>query len=273
MCQVLDINRSSYYKWCSTKKDRDAKILQDSLLAVCIRAIFDRSNGCYGAKRITAELSDAYDYGPVNHKRVARIMKTLGLQGFSKKRKVKTTIRKKNRYLFPDLIHRNFTATHVNTIYVGDITYLPIHGGTNMYLATVIDCFSRKLAGFAIADHMRTDLVIEALDMAHSQRGCLTGAIFHTDHGSVYTSQTFQQHCKKLGVRQSMGAIGTSADNNLAESFNATCKREILQNRKVFATMDECRKEVFAWCARYNTTRRHSHCGYLAPNTYEARAA
>lgn len=158
-------------------------------------------------------------------------------------------------------------------MYVGDITYLPIKGGANMFLATVIDCYSRKLAGFAIADHMRTELVIEAMDMAYRDRGSLDGAIFHTDHGSVYTSAAFTNYCTLHGVEQSMGAVGTSADNSLAESFNATVKREVLQDRKVFSTMLECRQEVFRFCVRYNTRRRHSWCGYLPPNEFEANTA
>lgn len=270
MCEVLKLNASSFYKWRKARAARNTKTCEDSLLAVRILSVFNQFNGCYGAKRIAAEISDQYE--PVNHKRVARLMTSMNLRGYSKKRKVKTTISRKDRSVFPDLVTRNFTADRPNKVYVGDITYLPIKGGGNMYLATVIDCFSRKLTGFALADHMRTDLVGEALAMAKDQRGSLEGAIFHSDHGSVYTSQVFQQQCKSLGVTQSMGGVGTSADNALAESFNATLKREVLQDRKVFETMLQCRKEVFSWCVRYNTTRRHSYLKYCAPNTFEAQA-
>ena len=139
-----------------------------------------------------------------------------------------------------------------------------------MYLATVIDTYSRKLAGYALADHMRVSLVIDALAHAHGVRGSLDGAIFHSDHGSVYTSQAFRNYCSSLGVRQSMGAVGTSADNALAESFNATLKREILRDRKVFDNPISCRQEVFRWCMRYNTRRRHSWCNLSAPDVFEA---
>lgn len=138
-----------------------------------------------------------------------------------------------------------------------------------MYLATAIDVYSRKRAGFALAEHMRTSLVIEALAHAKHVRGGLAGAIFHSDHGSVYTSQAFQAYCQSLGVVQSMGAVGTSADNALAESFNATLKREVLKDRKVFDTPLACRQEVFRWCTRYNTRRRHSWCHYLTPDMFE----
>ena len=127
----------------------------------------------------------------------------------------------------PDLVGRTFTTDRPNHVYVGDTTYLPCKGGKNMYLATVIDAYSRKLAGYALADHMRGSLVIDALAHGHGVRGSLDGAIFHSDHGSVYTSQAFQEHCARLGVRQSMGAVGTSADNALAESFNATLKGQV----------------------------------------------
>ena len=160
--------------------------------------------------------------------------------------------------VFPDLVSRKFTADKPNRLYVGDITYLPIADGSNMYPATVIDCYSRRLVGFAIADHMRTSLVQDALTMAKGQRGSLRSAIFHSDHGSVYTFRAFQNTCTELGIRQSMGAIGTSADNALAESFNATMKREVLQDSKTFANHLRCRRDVFRWCTRYNTVRRHS---------------
>ncbi|ALP50070.1 integrase [Corynebacterium glutamicum] len=274
LCEVLKINRSSYYKWKKTAPTRNNRLLSDSMLGAKIKSIFTKERGCYGAKRITAELND--DPGtttPVNHKRVARVMSSMKLVGFTKKRKVITTIPTAVKPVFPDLVKRHFNALAANEVYVGDITYLPIADGSNMYLTTVIDCYSRRLVGFAIADHMRTSLVQDALLMAKGQRGSLKGAVFHSDHGSVYTSQAFQDTCKKLGVRQSMDAVGTSADNSLAESFNAALKREVLQDSKTFASQLVCRREVFRWCARYNTNRRHSWCGYVAPAVFEAQGS
>lgn len=198
-------------------------------------------------------------------------MKSLKLFGYTKKRRVKTTQSDTKTPVFPDLVNRKFSAEKPGQVYVGDITYLPIKDGSNMYLATVIDCFPRRLVGFAIADHMRTSLVQNALVMAKGQRGSLDGAVFHSDHGSVYTSQAFQETCIQFGVRQSMGAVGTSADNSLAESFNATLKREVLKDSKVFTSSLLCRRDVFRWCTRYNTTRRHSWCGYLSPLVFEQR--
>ncbi len=270
MCQVLDVHRSSYYAWKKAKPKRLARRSADETLGRQIREVFDEEKGLYGAKRIAAELSERDDSNPVNHKRVARVMKKLGLYGFSKKRRVKTTVSASSRRVFPDLVKRRFRADETNRLLVGDITYLPIQGGTNLYLATVIDCYSRRLVGFSIADHMRSELVIDALEEALRQRGSLVGAIFHSDHGSVYTSKEFQQSCRDLGVIQSMGAVGTSADNALAESFNATLKREVLRNRRCFASVDQARRQVFAWCVRYNTKRRHSWCKYMSPIQFEA---
>lgn len=271
LCEVLKLNRSSYYKWKTTSTTRKNRLLSDAILGARVKAVFTKERGCYGAKRITAELNDDLPDTPVNHKKIARIMRSLKLFGYSKRRKVITTVSEGKKPVFPDLVGRKFTVEQPNQVYVGDITYLPIADGSNMYLATVIDCFSRRLVGFAIADHMRASLVQDALVMAKGQRGSLEGAVFHSDHGSVYTSHAFQETCSTLGIRQSMGAIGSSTDNALAESFNAALKREVLQDAKIFASQLECRRGVFRWCTRYNTTRRHSWCGYLAPVVFEER--
>ena len=151
----------------------------------------------------------------------------------------------------PDLLQRDFTAPVINTRYVGDITYLPLATGGNLYLATVIDCCSRRVAGWAIADHMRTELVEDPLNAAATMRGSLAGAVFHSDHGSQYTSGALAKLCGELRVIQSMGAVGSSADNALAESFNGTLKREILQDRSCWPDAATCRREVFRWLARY----------------------
>lgn len=271
LCEVLGLNKSSYYKWKRTAPLRKKRLLKDSLLGTRVKTVLITERGYYGAKRITAELKDQTGHEPVNHKRVARIMRSLKLFGYTKKRKVTTTVSDQKKPVFPDLVGRKFTADKPNQVYVGDITYLPIADGSNMYLATVIDCYSRRLVGFSIADHMRISLVQEALKMAKGQRGSLAGAIFHSDHGSVYTSNAFQNTCKDLGIRQSMGSMGTSADNALAESFNAAMKREILQDSKTFENQLRCRRDVFRWCTKYNTTRRRSWCKYLTPAVFEER--
>ncbi|MER7513148.1 IS3 family transposase, partial [Streptomyces lavendulae] len=206
----------------------------------------------------------------VNHKRVARVMRASGIQGVRLRRRHRTTLPDPAAAKAPDLIGRDFTAESPNVKYVGDITYLPIDGGKFCYLATVIDLASRRLAGWAIADHMRADLVTDALAAAVRTRGSLAGSIMHTDHGAQYTSRVFAEACRSAGVRRSMSAVGSSADNALADSFNATFKRETLQGRKSWPNAREARLDAFRWLNRYNTRRRHSRLGHRSPITYEA---
>ncbi len=273
LCELVEIERSSYYAWLKAAPAREARAAADAELAERIRAVHAEDNTC-GAPRITAELNDNTAAGErVNHKRVARVMRLEGIRGYVKKRRVRTTIPEPSGQKYPDLLRRDFTAERPNERYVGDITYLPLADGTNLYLASVIDCYSRRLAGWAIADHMRTELVEDALKAAAATRGSLKGAIFHSDHGSVYCSKDYAKLCRKLGVTQSMGAVGSSADNALAESFNATMKREVLQDAACWSDEPTCRRQVFHWLVRYNTRRRHTWCGYLSPSTYEARRA
>ncbi|MER5928259.1 IS3 family transposase [Streptomyces mirabilis] len=267
LCRILGIARSSFYHWRRTAPLRAARQAADARLAARIRAIHRASDGTYGVPRITAELRE--DGEVVNHKRVARVMQAIGLAGLRLRRKHRTTIPDPAAAKVPDLIGRNFTATEVNTKYVGDITYLPLAGGSFRYLATVIDLCSRRLAGWAIADHMRADLVVDALKAAERTRDSLAGAIFHTDHGAQYCSRAFAEACREAGVTQSMSAVGSSADNALAESFNATCKRETLQGRRAWDTEREAHLDLFRWLHRYNTVRRHSRLGHRSPIAYE----
>lgn len=273
LCELVEVERSSYYAWKAGAPARAERAAADAELAKQIRAVHDADKTC-GAPRITAELNEGRPMGErVNHKRVARVMRENSIAGYVKKRRVRTTIPEPSDQAVPDLLKRDFTAEAPGQRYVGDITYLPLADGANLYLATVIDCYSRRLAGWAIADHMRTELVEDALKAAVATRGSLKGSVFHSDHGSVYTSKDYAKLCKSLGVTQSMGAVGSSADNALAESFNATLKREVLQDAACWADEQSCRRQVFGWLVRYNTKRRHSWCGYLSPSTYEARWA
>ncbi|MGC0407488.1 transposase InsO family protein [Streptomyces sp. SAI-163] len=268
LCTILGIARSSYYYWRRTATDRAARQAADARLAARIRAVHLESDGTYGAPRITAELREENGEA-VNHKRVARIMRASGLEGVRLRRRHRTTVPDPAAAKAPDLIGRDFTAAEPNTKYVGDITYLPLDGGKFCYLATVIDLASRRLAGWAIADHMRADLVTDALAAAIRTRGSLTGSIMHTGHGAQYTSRAVAQACRSAGVRRSMSAVGSSADNALAESFNATFKRETLQGRKSWPNEREARLDAFRWLHRYNTRRRHSRLGQRSPIAFE----
>ncbi|MGG7568876.1 IS3 family transposase [Streptomyces sirii] len=268
LCDILGLSRSSFYYWRRTAAARAARQAAEADLAARIRKVHQHSDGTYGAPRITAELRDA-DGLAVNHKRVARIMRSIGIEGIRLRRRHRTTLAHQAAAKAPDLIGRDFTAAAVNTKYVGDITYLPVSGAKPLYLATVIDLCSRRLAGWAIADHMRTDLVIDALAAAERTRGSLAGAVMHTDHGSQYTSRAFAEVCRSAGVQQSMGAIGSSADNAAAESFNAAFKRETLKGRNCWTSDIEARLDAFRWLTRYNTQRRHSSLGQRSPIAYE----
>jgi transposase InsO family protein len=270
LCQTIGVSRSSFYAWLNSAPARAERAAADEALAERIRAVHDADNA-YGAPRITAELNDGTivgDPGRVNHKRVARVMGERGIAGLRLRRKVRTTIPEQDDTPVPDLLKRDFTAPEPNRRYVGDITYLPYEGG-HLYLSTVIDCFSRRLVGWSIAEHMRTELVEDALRAALRERGSLAGAVFHADHGAQYTSKDYAKLCRDLGISLSMGAVGSSADNALAESFNATLKRETLRGAARWATARDARLAVFQWIVKYNTRRRHSSCSYLSPIAYE----
>ncbi|WP_370804560.1 IS3 family transposase [Streptomyces sp. DvalAA-43] len=265
LCTIIGIARSSFYYWRRTAPARAARQAADHQLARRIRAVHTESDGTYGVPRVTAELRE--DGERVNHKSVARVMRTIGLAGLRLRKKHRTTIPAAVKAA--DLIGRDSTAEHPNTKYVGDITYLPVSGAKPLYLATVIDLCSRRLAGWAIADHMRAELVVDALAAAAWTRGSLDGAIFHCDHGSQYTSAVFADACERAGVRRSMSAVGSSADNAAAESWNASMKRETLKGAKAWPTARHARLAAFHWASRYNTRRRHSRLGQRSPIAYE----
>ncbi|MET8170244.1 IS3 family transposase [Streptomyces sp. NPDC005329] len=269
LCQVLDVNRSSYYKWLAGAEARAARQRQERILAAEIREVHGESGGAYGSPRITAELREKGRR--VNEKRAARIMRTFSITGIRLRRRVRTTVPDPATSPVPDLFQRDFTSTEPGRKYMGDITYLPLQNGEFLYLATVLDCFSRKVVGWSIASHMRTSLVADALRMAAATRGGLDGAVFHSDHGAQYGSRAFAGLCDQFGVIRSMGAVGTSADNVACESFHASLKRETLQGAHDYGDASTCRRTVFAWLARYNTRRRHSANGHLSPDEYERR--
>ncbi|WP_370270830.1 IS3 family transposase [Streptomyces sp. V4I8] len=272
LCQVLEVARSTYYKGREARAARAEREQADEVLAGKIRTIHTDSGGTYGAPRITAELRDTHGM-EINEKRVARVMRKFRIAGFRLRKKVRTTVPEPSVTPVADLFRRNFSAPAPNQKYMGDITYLPGGDGEHLYLATVIDCFSRRVAGWSIADHMRTELVADALRMAAATRGSLEGAVFHSDHGAQYGSRQFADLCAELGVTQSMGAVGTSADNAACESFHASLKREILQGARRFDGAEACRRTVFRWLTRYNTWRRHSANGQLSPVAYEQLSA
>jgi transposase InsO family protein len=271
LCRLLHVSRSGFYRWRQAAPARADREHADRALSARIAGIHQESGSTYGSPRITAELRE--EGRPVNHKRVARLMRHHGIVGVHLRKKVRTTVPAPDAAPVPDLLQRNFSAPAPNQKYVGDITYLPVGEGRFLYLATVLDLCSKRLVGWSIADHMRTGLIADALRAAAGTRGGdLRGAIFHSDNGAQYASREFAALCDRFGVIRSRGAVGTSADNAAAESFNASMKRETLQGAKRWPGAHAARLAVFRWVTRYNTRRRHSALGQQSPITYEQRS-
>jgi len=266
-CRVLEVSPSGYYAW--RVRAPSARARRDGELLERILAIHADSRGTYGAPRVQAELRA--QGVSISRKRVARLMRQGGLRGVSRRRFVVTTVRDKDAEPAPDLVQRNFQAGGPNQLWVADITYIPTGTGF-LYLAVVLDAWSRRVVGWAMATHLRTELVLEALEMAVRQRQP-HGVIHHSDQGCQYTSIAFGKRCRESGVRPSMGSVGDAYDNALCESFFATLECELLARRR-FATQTEARMAVFDFVEGfYNPRRRHSALGYLSPLEYERGAS
>jgi putative transposase len=265
VCRIAQVSRAAYYDWKERPKSQREQA--DAALTVKIRAIHSASGGQYGVPRVLPELRDQGH--EVGRKRVARLMQAAGLRGRRPPRWVRTTTPDPTPPAIPDLVHGDFTAPAPDVLWVGDMTYIRTWEGW-LYLATVIDVFSRRVIGFALADHMQASLVCEALKMAVATRGGdVAGVIFHSDRGSQYTSGEFGNHCDTYGVKQSMGKTGVCWDNALAESFFATYKLELIWLRS-WPTRARARTATVHWIeAVYNRQRRHSSIDMRSPVDYE----
>lgn len=265
MCRVLEVSASGYYAW--RKRPLSARARADVALTAEIQAIHRESRGTYGAPRIHAELAAQGVH--LGRKRVARLMRSAGLQGVSRRRQFRTTVRDETVRPAPNLVDRHFQAAGPNRLWVADITYVPTWAGF-LYLAVVLDAWSRRVIGWAMETHLRTELVLAALDMAVTQRRP-TDVIHHSDQGCQYTSVAFGNRCREAGVRPSMGSVGDAYDNALCESFFATLESELLDRHR-FRTQAEARLAVFDFIEGwYNPRRRHSALDYLSPIAYEKR--
>ena len=263
MCRVLGVSASGYY--ARQKRPPSARARADGELSAQITVIHQCSRATYGAPRIHEELLAAGLH--VGRKRVARLMKATGLCGVSRRRWVTTTVRDTSAHPAPDLVERNFSASGPNRLWVADISYIPTWSGF-LYLAVVLDVFSRRIVGWAMETSLRTELVLQALNMALGQRRP-GGVIHHSDHGSQYTSFAFGKRCEQAGVRPSMGSVGDCFDNAMCESFFATLECELLDRRR-FKTQIEARIAIFEFIEGwYNPHRRHSALDYLSPINYE----
>jgi transposase InsO family protein len=257
------VSTSGYYKWRGEPEsdhDRD-----DQVLSALIATIFARRNHP-GWRRIRAE--PRVMGRPVGPNRIQRLMRRLGLSGRSPRAWRKTTVRGAKPVDAPDLIGRDSHADGPNQKWCGDITYIKTWKGW-AYMATVIDLYSRKLVGWAIADHMETSLITAALDQAIASRRPRGGTIFHSDRGCQYTSKEFARYCRDHDITRSLGRTGICFDNSVAESFDATLKKELIHTRP-WPDVRYLRKNVFEWVeSQYNQRRRHSYLGYLTIQEYE----
>ena len=264
MCERLGVTRQGYYAW--RKRPPCQRRIVDAAYTAVIKRIHTESRSTYGAPRIHAELADDYNIH-CGRKRVARLMRNAGLVGCHRQKKVWTTKRDSSAAPAPDRVKRDFTAAAPNELWVADITYVPTLAGFG-YLATVLDVFSRRIVGWSYANHMRTSLIVDAIDMAVEQRKPAPGLIHHSDQGTQYTSIVFGRRCRQVGIDLSMGSVGDCYDNAMAESFFASLETELLyQNR--FRGHTDARYEIMRYLDWYNHRRRHSALQMQSPINYE----
>jgi putative transposase len=268
MARVLGVSKAGYYAWVD--RPPSARAEADAALLKRIRTVHVSSRETYGSPRIHAELRSAGQRH--SRKRIARLMREAGLAGASHRRGGPVTTRRDDEARpAPDLVDRNFTAAAPNRLWVGDITYVPTAAGF-VYLAVVLDAFSRRIVGWAMANHLRTELVLDGLEMAVGQRQS-RDVIHHSDQGSQYTSLAFGSRCREAGVRPSMGSVGDAYDNAMCESFFSTLECELLARRR-FRSQAEARMACFSYIEGfYNPLRLHSALGYRSPITYEQEHA
>jgi transposase InsO family protein len=267
MCELLEVSRSGYYKWAKGEMSEGEKRRRE--LKILVKHFWLKSKKRFGVRRIHDDLVEA-GYR-VSKYLVARLMRELGIRGIQPNKPKRTTVPAKDAKYRPDLIKRDFLSPVPGIKLVGDITYLKTDEGF-LYLATVIDLYSRKVIGWAIDTHMKTSLVLRALEMALQSGIVAKGAIFHSDRGSQYSSLAFAYFAQANDIRLSVGRTGTSTDNAVAESFFSSLKNE-MYNHKRFSTKDQARNAVFEYIEiDYNKNRKHSTLDYLTPQQKLDRA-
>jgi putative transposase len=269
-CRTMKVSRSAFFAWRQRRANPTPKMVDDIDLGELIVKIHDQSHGTYGAPRVTAELRLGLGR-QVNHKRVERLMREHGLQGVTRRQRGKRCTRAERGPISDDLVHRQFRPDRPDRLWVQDITQHRTAEGW-VYMAVVIDAWSRRVIGWSIADHLRAELVVDALEMARLRRRP-EGTTVHSDHGAQYTSWVFGQRLRHAGLLGSMGTVGDALDNAVAESFFASLQCELL-DRHHWPTRAGLAQAMFHYVeAFYNPTRRHSTLGYLSPVDYEATHA
>jgi putative transposase len=265
MCELLGVSTSGYYEWAGRAPSDRA--LTDAWLIEKITEIWAANRKVYGSPRIHADLRLKHGIR-VGRKRVERLMREAGISGLVARKRGRTTIRVPGVRVADDLVERDFRPAGADVLWIADVTYLRTWEGW-LYLAAVQDAFSRRIVGWSMADHMRAELVVDALQMGVARRRPDPGLIHHSDQGSQYVSLAFGQAARDAGIARSMGSKGDCYDNAVAESFFATIKKELV-HRRSWPTRRELTSEVFEYIeAFYNLTRRHSTLGYLSPAQFE----
>ena len=264
MCRVLGVSRSGFHAW--ERRLPSARALADQALTGRIVEVHSGSLRTYGSPRVHAELR--LEHGiQIGRKRVERLMRLAGLCGQIKRRRGKTTIRVRGVRTAPDLVERDFNPSEPNRLWCADITYVRTWEGW-LYLASVMDCYSRAIVGWTLADHLRADIVVDALQMAVARRRPDPGLVHHSDQGSQYTSLIFTRRCRSVGIDVSMGSRGDCFDNSAIESFHATLKKDLI-HRRSWPTKAEARTAVFEYIEAFYNRRRHSRLGMRSPLEFE----
>ena len=264
LCKMVGVSKSGYYAWKSRPPSRRSR--EDAALTEKIREIHERSRQTYGYRRVHAEMRALGIR--CGRRRVARLMRKAGLRGCMRGRKMRTTRRDPRVVPAPDLVKRHFRATVPDKLWTADIPYLRTDEGF-LYLAFVLDVYSRKVVGWSMASHLRTELVVDALEMAVWRRKPKAGLVHHSDRGVQYTALSFGKRLEEVGIVPSMGKAGSALDNAISESFVATLKVELVHRRR-FPTRETARSAVFEYLEGfYNRRRLHSSLGYASPESYE----
>jgi putative transposase len=265
LCRVLEVSRAGFY--AAERRAPCRRQLEDDQLAVAIGEIHRDSRETYGTPRVHAMLRRRGIC--VSRKRVARLMRRERISGLVKRRRGKTTIRVPGVATAPDLVRREWNPTAPNRLWVADITFIRTWEGW-LYLAAVLDCHSRRCVGWSLREDLRSELVVDAVEMAIARRRPRPGLVHHSDHGSQYVSLAMGEHLREAGIDISMGAKGSALDNAVIESFFSTLKRELV-NRYSWPTKADARVAVFEWIeVFYNRQRIHTTLGYATPDEYES---
>jgi putative transposase len=269
-CRVLGVSTAGFYEWRARQADPAQRVREDAELVELIGVIHRQSRGTYGSPRVHAELRMGQGIR-VGRKRVERLMRAAGIEGVTRRRRRGCTKRDRDAVPSDDLVVRRFMPDGPDRLWVADITEHPTGTG-KVYCAVVIDAWSRMVVGHSIADHLRAELVVDALDMARWRRRPTPGqTVHHSDHGTQYTSWAFGQRLRHAGLLGSMGTVGDALDNAVAESFFATLQTELL-DRHVWADRQQLARAIFEWIeCFYNPVRRHSTVGMHAPANYDSR--